>query len=445
VDGMSIDGLTGKGDFYFFPKVVAAPRLGFAYDPTGSGKMVIRASAGIFYNRTRTSVPGGGAAPVVYTPTIYYGNISGIPQAAANAVISPTAASAIYGHQPIERTHEFNFTIQRDIGFGTVVDVGYVANFDRHADLDANGANGALTIQMNPLPYRVYAQPWALFNNTEINANLLRSAYPGMGAITYDTFSNSAVNYHGLQTSINHRLTHGLTFGAAYTFSKALGTQGLDPYNNSPHYYYGPLLQDRTHLFTWNFAYQLPTPGTGVKAVKALLGNWTLSGIGIVTTGAPANPVCSSSAAFPYSDPTETGASAMTINSSGVSSGVSGGYRCDVTGNPKAFTQNFYNNFNTTAFGMATIGTFGNAGLGILRQPTWWNFDTALDKRIPIKERVSVRLRFQAFNVFNHTEFNTIGTTFSWNAANVNLNTTTGQYTATKNARQMAFTARVEF
>jgi hypothetical protein len=54
-------------------------------------------------------------------------------------------------------------------------------------------------------------------------------------------------------------------------------------------------------------------------------------------------------------------------------------------------------------------------------------------------------MRFQAFNVFNHTEFNRIGTTFQWNAANVNLSTTTGQFTGTQPPRQMALTARIEF
>src|SRR5262249_38304822 len=160
-------------------------------------------------------------------------------------------------------------------------------------------------------------------------------------------------------------------------------------------FYYGPLLQDRQQLLSYNFAYQIPAPVSSVKAMKAVLGDWTLSGIGIITTGAPVNPICTSTAAFPTSDPTLPEASAIT------SSAVSGAYRCGVNGDPKAFTQNFFNNFNTGAFGMAALGTFGNAGLGILRQPTWWNFDASLDKKIAIKERLAVRLRFQAFNVFN--------------------------------------------
>jgi len=255
-----------------------------------------------------------------------------------------------------------------------------------------------------------------------------------MGAINYVAYAYSAVNYNGLQTAIQHRLSRGLAFGATYTFSKALGVQGLDPYTNQRAWYYGPLAQDRSHLISWNFAYTIPSPKS-VKAVRAVLGNWTVSGIGIWTTGAPVTPTCSSTAAFPNSDPSLTGIGTNSIT----------GVRCEVVADPKAYNHDFYNNFNLAAFALAPIGTFGNAGVGDLRQPSWWNLDTALDKKISIKERLAIRLRFQAFNVFNHTEFNRIGTTFQWNAAGVNLNTTTGQYTGTQPARQMALTARIEF
>jgi hypothetical protein len=256
-----------------------------------------------------------------------------------------------------------------------------------------------------------------------------------MGAINYVAYAYSAVNYHGLQASVQHRLTHGLAFGAAYTFSKALGVQGLDPYTHQRQWYYGPLQQDRSQILSWNFAYSIPSPGVGGKAVRSVLRNWTLSGIGIATTGAPVTPTCSSTAAFPASDPSLTGIGSNNIT----------GVRCYQIADPNSFSHNFYNNFNTAAFALAPVGTFGNTGIGILRQPSWWNLDAALDKKVSIKERIALRLRFQAFNVFNHTEFNKIGTTYQWNAANVNLNTTTGQYTGTQPARQMALTARVEF
>ena len=198
VNGIKVNGLTGNGDFTTFPKVVFAPRLGFAWDATGDGKTAIRASAGVFYNRpTYNWFPGRGTQPVVYQPTVYYSAINSIPQAAASAAISPTAATAIGGMQKVERSHQFNFTIQRDIGFSTVVDVAYIGNFDRHSQT---------TRQLNPVPQGAYANPANIFNNTELNPNLLRTAYPGMGSILYYADGLSAVNYNALQLAVQHRI-----------------------------------------------------------------------------------------------------------------------------------------------------------------------------------------------------------------------------------------------
>ncbi len=445
LDGMKVEGLTGKGDFYTFPPLVVAPRLGFAYDPKGNGKMVIRASAGIFYNRTTDSLSGGGTAPVVYTPTLYYSTVSGIPQAAQSAALSPIAASTYVQQRfNIEHVNAFNFTVQRDIGFNTVVDVAYVGSFDRDAGgAPYSGSRQSYSLQLNPLPQGIYSQPGTTVTingvPSEINANLLRTAYPGLGAISYAPFAFSGVNYNALQMGAQHRLNHGLAFGATFSFSKALGLQGTDPWHTNS-FYYGPVSTDRKALMTWNFSYLLPSP-TSEKVIKSVLGGWTLAGVGNLTTGAPANPYCTSTAAFPYSDPAETGTGFATS----YTSTSAGQVRCEVVGNPNAGTKNFYNQYNTGAFALAPIGTFGNLGLGTLFQPTWWNFDASLDKQVQIKERLKIHLRFQAFNVFNHTEFSTMGTTMTLNAAGVNQNTTTGQLTATQPQRIMAMTARLEF
>jgi hypothetical protein len=119
--------------------------------------------------------------------------------------------------------------------------------------------------------------------------------------------------------------------------------------------------------------------------------------------------------------------------------------RCQEISDPRAFTQNFYSNFNTAAFAMAPYGSFGNTGLGIFRQPGTVNFDMSLDKAISLGERRVFRIKWQAYNVFNHAEFNAIGATYTFNAAGLNTNTQTGQYTSTLNPRQQVLTLRFEF
>jgi hypothetical protein len=420
VNGMRVNGLTGHSDFADLPGIVFGPRIGLAWDATGDGKTAIRASLGLFPQRPDGNwLPGRAAPPTIFTPTVFYTTIDQITNAAAAAAISPSGAAQIFGPQNVARATQVNFTVQRDIGFGTVVDIAYVGNFDRKA---------VVTRQINPIPLGAYGNPNNLFNGGEINANLLRNAYPGMGAISYQCNCVSDLNYHGLQVNAQHRMSRGLQFGVSYVFSKALGTQGSDPYHTDRSWYYGPLGQDRTHVFNFNWVYQIP--GVSNHIAKYVVNNWTLSGIASAQTGAPVSPACSAvSGPVTATDPSLTG----------------GGARCQVVGDPNNFTQSFFTNFNTAAYALAPAGTFGNAGLNSLRQPGWWNTDLTLDKRIPLgKEKVALRARIEAYNVFNHTQFSTIDTTLRLSGT-TNINTTYGQYTATNPARVLSTSLRLEF
>lgn len=439
VDGMHTN---ASGRYWSYPALNYAPRLGFAWDPTGKGKMSVRASAGVFYNRTGIQIPGLGSPPVVYTPVVYYGQISTLSSLGTSAeVLSPTNGTFFQPNTPSQRLYSVNFSVQRQVGFQTVIQVAYVGNFDRHAP-EGGFTNGGTNL--NIIPYQAYANPANVFNGSEINQNFLRSPYPGMGTMGYATDDLSDLNYHGASVSVQRRLSHGLFFGAAYTFSKALGTSGNDLYHtgkpitnalgqtvtlpNRRQFYYGPTTTDRTNVLSVNYSYALPSV-TREKIIDSVLGKWTLSGITSASSGAPYSPSCSSTAPFPANDPTLTGLTA----------------RCQEVADPRAFTQSFYSNFNTAAFAMAPYGTFGNTGLGVFRQPGTIDFDMALDKVIPLGERRVIRIKWQAFNVFNHPQFNAIGSTYTFNAAGVNTNTQTGQFTSTLNPRQQVLTVRFEF
>lgn len=443
VNGMKINGLSGNGDFCIFPALLWTPRLGFAYDVSGNGKTAIRGSFGTFYSRPTANLITGqrGAPPTVYTPVVYYTNINQIPQAAASAAIAPTIATTSYEDKKIERSHQFNLTIQRDIGFGTVIDLAYVGTFNRHA---------MANVELNPVPLGAYSNPANIFNNTEINPNLLRSKYPGMGSILFYYDGLSTVNYHGMQVQAQHRMSRGLQFGASFSWSKVLGTCGatqannsgctiVDPYRPIRENFYGPLPWDRKYVASANFTYQLPKVTANNIAAK-VLNNWTLSGIMTFQTGAPITPECSSlSAGAANSDPSLTGYGAYTASNPA-------GARCQAIADPRSYSKDFYHNFNTTAFTLAQVGTFGNIGVGILRQPSWANLDLTLDKRIPIgkSERRVLRARIEAYNVPNHTEFNSIGYQLQLQGTS-NVNTTWGQYTGTMPARVLSTTIRFEF
>ena len=421
VNGMNIKGLTGQGDVYELPFLVFAPRLGFAWDPFGDGKTSVRASAGLYYNRPNgTSVPGSTTGPpVIYSNQLSYSYINQIPQLVGKSALAPVTGGNAQGDRKIESAMNANLTVQRFVGFNTVVDLGWVGNFARHAPQ---------TITLNPIPLLAYANPANLYNGTEINQNFLRTAFPGMGAISYSTTGLSSLNYHALQAGLTHQVTRGLRFSVSYTFSKALGTNGWDAYHNQRQWFYGPLAQDRTHALGLNYSYALPRLMHALGPVRHLTNGWNFSGVTRFQSGAPVTPTCSSTQGFPFNDPSETG----------------GGARCQAVADPKNYTQSFYTNFNTAAFTLAPTGTFGNTGQGILRQPSWTNFDMSLSRDIQVgrdTKRV-IKLRLEAYNVFNHPEFITYGTTYTFGAGGVNTNTTTGQFTSANSPRVVETTLR---
>ncbi|MEO8596736.1 MAG: TonB-dependent receptor [Candidatus Solibacter sp.] len=420
------------------------PRFGFAWNIRGDGKTVIRGSFAVMINRpSNNNAVGQYFAPANYTNVASATLLSSIGSQGSPLYVTPVTG-AVNAAIPMERAHNWNLTFERAVGFSTVLNIAYIGTYDRHQQM---------TITRNNVQFGAYALAKNVFNNAGINANLLRTEYPGMGVInTYCGCSNS-VNYNGLQVSVKHRFTKGLTFNGNYQFSKALATgSSNDPYHTGTpiqtayggtitfpgqrDWYYGPTSSDRSQYGGANFAYELPKPRVG-KLANYFVAGWTLSGVTSFSTGAPISPTCTSSAPFPANDPTWTGA---------------GGIRCQVVGDWKNFTQRFDTNFNKAAFAFPNGGTaanptptFGNAGLGIMRQPGWWNQDLTIAKVFRVGEARTLGINFQTYNVFNHAQFNAIGSTSAFNAAGLNTNQTTGQYTATAPPRQVAISARFQF
>ena len=115
--------------------------------------------------------------------------------------------------------------------------------------------------------------------------------------------------------------------------------------------------------------------------------------------------------------------------------------------------RSFEKNFNTAAFAYPKGGTaaaptptFGNAGVNFMRNPGWWNQDLTLTKAFPLRgESRSLSMQLQAYNVFNHTQFTGINTSYSFNAAGANTNETTGYISGAGSPRNLVISARFSF
>jgi hypothetical protein len=465
LNGMQRGGRTGNGDYWDLPPLMAAPRIGFAWDLTGDAKTALRSSWGIFYNLPRTSgtiSPSQfiGNAPVTFNRIIRNASIDDVASVAGESSdvlvvenpVSSDIATLDGKEYELPIAYNANVAIQRDIGFHTTVEAAYVMNLIR---------NDYREIPLNPIPLYAYADPKNQFNGEALDANFLRTAYRGMGEVGDVVSGVDSLTYHSLQLKAERRLAGGLQFGAAYTYSRAEGMQGYDPYTEQlggeealRARYWGPTELDRPHNLVVHYSYMIPNPTPNTPVLKAVLGDWLVAGVTKFLSGAPANPTCSSNnSGLANADPTLTGLAEIT--------GEDASARCMLTGDPvdSGFTVDpdpaVAVHFNPNAFAMAqpfspTEGNFGNAPLNMLRHPSWSSWDLTLERRFPLRmlsPSANVRVQFQAYNLFNQVEFIELDADFDFTGPNNSVinSTDTGRYVDVIPPRILALTFRVEF
>jgi len=394
-----------------------APRFGFAFDPFGKGKTAIRGGFGFFYNRQNLSAvinPFAMQAPMVQRPVISFGYLSTL--SSSSGLLSPGAILGIDRAGLTPTVMNSSFTIQQNVGWGTVLEAGYVTSLGRHLMWVRN---------LNSIPFGSTFDPKNADPTSTTNP---KAALPGgflRPMIGYtninqrDWGSNSS--YHSLQVQANRRFTRGAQFGASWTWSKAMG------YNNNDTdavsfllpvkvWNYGLLQFDRTHVFSLNWLWDLPKAPWENPLVTRVLNGWQLSGITSFVSGQPLSVGLGTTVAVDTTgSPTD-------------------GARVVVTGNPvlPKSERTFSRNFRTEVFQMPAKGTVGNAANTVIRGPGINNWDVAIFKNFPLHgERTRLQFRAEFYNFFNHTQFSALD-------ASTRFDPTTGAQT---NARFGEFTA----
>jgi hypothetical protein len=411
--------VNGRGVHY-------APRFGFAWDVTGNGKTALRGGFGMFYNRQNLDsqiLQHAFLPPLVGNPEVTYGTLDTF---LTGGGLSST--QNVQGVDPIGKipsVYNWSLTLQRDIGFGTVVDAGYVGNVGRHLMWQRD---------LNPVPLG------ANFQRSNFDPTTNR-AYPKAFLVPYTGYTDliyrewaASSNYHSLQVSANRRFARGLQFGAAWTWSKAMDYNSTDQSTVSALlpvrvWNYGLSDFDRTHMFKLNWLWEAPRLHVG-KGVDRLVNHWQVSGILSFISGSPVSIGYGTTTAVDITGTPTQGA------------------RVYVTGNPvlAKSERTFGRYFNTDVFRLPATGTFGNAARSLIRGPGINNWDIALFKNFPVKERMRFQFRCETYNTFNHTQFSGLDTTARFDpATGEQANRRFGEMTGARPARIMQLSLRFLF
>ena len=370
-----------------------APRVGFAWSVGKDQATVLRAGYGVYYDQS----PLAPAEALYFNSPFFDNNIffslPGLPLTLSNPFPSffplplPDSALAIQRDLRTGYMQHWNFNIERQLGEKSVLEVAYVGSKGTKL-LTARDINQPQPSALPPgLPF--VPRPDPRFDDI----NLLESR------------ANS--NYNALQVRFQQRLVRGLSSLLSYTWSKSIDdasnffSSAGDP--NFPQNSYDVAAErgrsdfDVRHRLSVSYSYALPF-GKGRQYlakngwVSTALSGWESYGIVTVQSGRPFTV-----ALLPDIDNSGTGRSIL---------GFGANDRPNIVGNPELSNPTTDQWFNTAAFTFSAPGTFGDAGRNILDGPGYQTVNLSLMKNTALSERINLQFRAEAFNLFNHPNFN---------------------------------------
>jgi outer membrane receptor protein involved in Fe transport len=354
-----------------------APRVGIAWRVTNNN--VVRAGYGISYNNAAYNnivqqlafqLPFAVTQTNIASASLPLTLQNGFPVLPASTITNSFGVDRDYR---IGYVQTWNLDIQHQVSTTLVLSLGYIGTKGTRLD--------------------VLQAP----NRT---ATGLRIA--NVQPFTWESSDANSVA-HAASIRLRKRLTLGFSAGANYTFSKSIdnasststatGVVAQNAFDLAAER--GLSSFDQTHRFTGDYLWELPFGEnkpwlSNAGLLRAILGNWQLSGSWTIASGTP------------YT--------ARILGEAGdILRGTNGTVRANATGLPVALSNpTVFDWFNTAAFALPASGQFGNAGRNTIRGPGTLQFNMALNRSVMLKERYPLDLRIQATNVFNTPQLSVI-------------------------------------
>lgn len=421
-----------------------SPRVGATYDPSGNGKLVVRVGASLVYDTTNfftaerqqdnppyglTLVNTATSAPLNFTTPYSSGTVSPnpfpLPFIPTADTVFPLSAQYIILPAKFHTPYVMQYTasIQREFGHGWEFQIDYLGNKSTHlisvlplsqavyvpGVWGPNGTGCAGVVNTGPNAVKPGAAGTACSTTGNqasrfvlTRANPAQGPYYGGGNSNASEIFGSAQTgtYNGMVVSINHRVSSNFVLIANYTWSHCIdledngGDSGISEQNpQNLRAERGSCGFDRRHIINTTV---VATSHFGITGWKGqLINHWEISPLMRIMSGAP----------FTVTSGVDN--SLIAINND----------RPNLT-NPKVlYTHNkIVSNLKTNvpyisaaAFTQNAIGTFGDSGRNAYRGPKFFQLDAAVNRSFAVEKSLVLNVRLDAFNVLNHPDFATPG------------------------------------